>query len=97
MSIAAPTQIAFTGGATINISVTWSVNTAGSTMSIDSVTYSLNDVFGKQVAILNGLMNSVPCSAYYAQQILWSLQRIVKAYDLQDGQTQGLPLSIAIT
>lgn len=97
MSIAAPTQIAFTGGASVTISVTWNSTTADSTMSIDSVSYPLNAVFSNQQAILDGLINSVPCSAYYAQQILKSLQVIVQAYNEQDGQSQGLPLSVAIS
>lgn len=98
MSIAAPASFTVTGGATITISCTWSVNTAGSTFVVNSNTYKFTDVFDKQPALLNDLQASggANCSLAVAMQLLKALQVIVSFYALKDNQSTQLPFSIAI-
>jgi hypothetical protein len=98
MSIAAPASFTVTGGATITIACTWSVNTAGSTFVVNSNTYKFTDVFDKPAALLNDLQAAGGASASLAvaQQLLRALQVIVEFYALKDNQGTQLPFSIAI-
>jgi hypothetical protein len=98
MSIAAPASFTVTGGATITIVVTWSVNTAGSTFVVNSNTYKFTDVFDKPAALLTDLQaaGGANASLSVAMKLLQALQTIVSFYALKDNQSTQLPFSIAI-
>lgn len=102
MSLAAPTQFQVTnpvvnGGSAFNIAVTWNSNTAASTMSINSHTYALLDVFDKPFAVVNDLMLAASCTQVVAQALLRVLQGIISNYALKDSQSGPAPFVFVIS
>lgn len=97
MSINAPTSIAFTGDVAVTISVTWSSNPAGSTITVNSNTYPMLGVFDNSLKIVNDIQTAGSCSAQQAERILQALQFLVQGYDLQVSGALSGRMSIAVS
>jgi hypothetical protein len=95
MSLNAPASITYAGDAAIVITVTWSANPAGSTISnasfthgtVNATTYHMLDVFDAPAGLIEDIQavmtGTDAGSLAMAQRILNSLQSIVAFYQLQ--------------
>jgi len=97
MSIAAPTQFAITGGATLTIAVTFGGAPSLATFSVNSNTYKFSDAFDSPTKLIEDIMVAASITEVVAMKLLQNLQFIISMYFIQANQSFGLPFSIAIT
>ena len=95
MSINAPASFTITGDAAITITVTWSTNPAGSTISnasftkgtVNATTYNMLDVFdnpGRLIQDIQNVMTGTDAGSFaMAERLVTALQSIVAFYQLQ--------------
>lgn len=108
MSINAPASFTITGDAAITITVTWSSNPAGSTISnasftlgtVSATTYNMLDVFDNPVKLaadIQAVMTGTDAgSQLMAERLLRALQSIVAFYQLQAVNSATYRFNLAI-
>jgi hypothetical protein len=108
MSINAPASFTITGDAAITITVTWSTNPAGSTISnasftkgtVNATTYNMLDVFdnpGRLIQDIQNVMTGTDAGSFaMAERLVTALQSIVAFYQLQAVNSATFRFNLAI-
>ena len=108
MSLNAPATFTITGDAAITITVTWTTNPAGSTISnasftrgtVNATTYNMLDVFdnpGRLILDIQAVMTGTDAgSLAMAQRLVTTLQAIVEFYQLQAVNSATFRFNLAI-
>jgi hypothetical protein len=108
MSINAPASFTITGDAAITITVTWSTNPAGSTISnasftkgtVNATTYNMLDVFDNPIRLIQDIqavMTGTDAGSFaMAERLVTALQSIVAFYQLQAVNSATFRFNLAI-
>lgn len=106
MSVAAPTTMTVTGGASVTLTFsTWS--TSGGAVAVWkailataftglSTTYHFSDFFDNAPVLVTDIAATASVSTQVAEALFHQLQYIVSMYLFQALQTSGVPFSIAL-